>query len=114
MSGKFASPHIRLRRISDQGVLQVQLLDGGGIHGADRGGMFFPSQTPSIMTYVVDSGKSDPFVVFTLDGLKVFKSQTKKKTIEPQWNETFSVSIVSVTYGSWELFSDYDHFSHLV
>jgi hypothetical protein len=45
---------------------------------------------------ILFSGKSDPFVVFTLDGQKVFKSQTKKKTLHPQWNETFAVTVVSV------------------
>ena len=115
MSGSFVVPHILLRPISDQGVLQVQLLNGGEIHGADRGGMFFPSRTPSILTHIVALGKSDPYVVFNLDGVRVFKSQTKKRTVEPEWNETFAVSIVSVTHEYWEpLFSDYDHFSLLV
>ncbi|KAF9650690.1 tricalbin [Thelephora ganbajun] len=63
--------------INNQGVLQVQLLNGGDIIGADR------------------SGKSDPFVVFTLNGQKVFKSQTKKKTLSPEWNETFAAMIPS-------------------
>jgi len=39
-------------------------------------------------------GKSDPFAVFTLNGQKVFKSQTKKKTVSPDWNENFVVSVV--------------------
>ena len=39
-------------------------------------------------------GKSDPFVVFTLNDQKVFKSQTKKKTLNPEWNETFTVQVV--------------------
>ena len=30
---------IPLKPLSDQGILQVQLLDGGEIHGADRGGV---------------------------------------------------------------------------
>jgi len=50
-----------------------------------------------IPTDAVDLGKSDPFVVFTLDSQRVFKSQAKKKTLHPEWNESFSVSIVSVT-----------------
>lgn len=63
----------------DQGILRVDLLDGHDIRGADR------------------SGKSDPFAVFTLNGQKIFKSQTKKKTITPEWNEHFEVSVVSVS-----------------
>lgn len=60
----------------DQGILRVDLIDGREIHGADR------------------SGKSDPYAVFTLNGQKVFKSQTKKKTLTPQWDENFTVSVV--------------------
>ena len=40
-------------------------------------------------------GKSDPFVVFSLNGQKVYKSQTKKKTVNPDWNEQFVVQVVS-------------------
>ena len=39
-------------------------------------------------------GKSDPFAVFTLNGQRVFKSQTKKKTLTPEWFEDFVVSVV--------------------
>lgn len=41
-------------------------------------------------------GKSDPYVVFTLNNQKVFKSQTKKKTLTPEWNESFAVQVVSL------------------
>ena len=41
------------------------------------------------------AGKSDPYAVFTLNGQKVFKSATKKKTLNPEWNENFMVQIVS-------------------
>lgn len=64
------------QRAVDQGVLRVDLLDGDEIRGVDRG------------------GKSDPFAVFTLNGQKVYKSQTKKKTLRPEWNESFTASIV--------------------
>jgi len=63
--------------INNQGVVRVELLDGQGIHGADRG------------------GKSDPFAVFELNGQRVHKSQTIKKTLTPVWNETFSVQVPS-------------------
>ena len=55
----------------------MDLLDGREIRGVDRG------------------GKSDPYAVFSLNGQKVFKSQTKKKTVTPDWNEHFEVSVVS-------------------
>ncbi|KAF7310594.1 hypothetical protein HMN09_00602200 [Mycena chlorophos] len=63
--------------INNQGMLRVDLLDGGDIRGVDR------------------SGKSDPYAVFSLNGAKVFKSQTKKKTLSPVWNENFTVSVPS-------------------
>jgi Ca2+-dependent lipid-binding protein len=42
------------------------------------------------------AGKSDPFAVFSLNGSRVFKSQTKKKTLNPDWHESFVVGVVSV------------------
>lgn len=60
----------------DQGILRVELIDGHDILAVDRG------------------GKSDPYAVFHLNGQKVFKSQTKKKTLNPEWNEAFEVSVV--------------------
>ncbi|KAH9948433.1 C2 domain-containing protein [Amylocystis lapponica] len=55
--------------INNQGTLRVDLLDGREIQGVDRG------------------GKSDPF--------KIYKSQTKKKTLNPEWNENFIVEVPS-------------------
>lgn len=46
---------------NNQGTLQVTLVDGADMKGADR------------------SGKSDPYAVFTLGGEKIFKSEVKKK-----------------------------------
>ncbi|KAF9026598.1 C2 domain-containing protein [Rhodocollybia butyracea] len=63
--------------INNQGMLTVTLLDARDILAADRG------------------GKSDPFATFTLNGQRVFKSETKKKTLNPDWNEQFSVSVPS-------------------
>ncbi|KZV74246.1 C2-domain-containing protein [Peniophora sp. CONT] len=57
------------------GALRVTLIDGNGIRGVDRG------------------GKSDPYAVFSLNGQKVFKFQTKKKTLTPSWNEDFMVNV---------------------
>jgi Ca2+-dependent lipid-binding protein len=62
----------------DQGSLRVTLLTGHDMHGVDRG------------------GKSDPFAVFTLNGERVFKSSTKKKTVNPEWYEDCAVSVVSI------------------
>ncbi|KAI0344135.1 tricalbin [Trametopsis cervina] len=63
--------------INNQGLLQVELLSGRDIVAADRG------------------GKSDPFVAFQLNGQKVYKSQTKKKTLNPDWHESFMVQVPS-------------------
>ncbi|KAJ7139747.1 C2 domain-containing protein [Mycena epipterygia] len=63
--------------INNQGTLRVDLLDGTDIRGVDRG------------------GKSDPFATFTLNGQKVHKSQTKKKTLTPVWNENFTCTVPS-------------------
>ncbi|KAG5220503.1 transmembrane protein [Salix suchowensis] len=41
----------------------------------------------------VGIGKSDPYAVFTLNGQRVHKSQTKKKTLSPEWNENFVTGV---------------------
>jgi Ca2+-dependent lipid-binding protein len=69
-----------MRFCLDQGILRVDLIDGRDILAADR------------------SGKSDPYAVFTLNDQKVFRSQTKKKTLSPDWNETFEVNVVSIRF----------------
>lgn len=63
--------------INNQGVLRVELIGAKDLRSADRG------------------GKSDPYAIFTLNGQKEFKSQTKKKTLNPEWNETFNVNVSS-------------------
>ncbi|KAF5354770.1 hypothetical protein D9756_005742 [Leucocoprinus leucothites] len=63
--------------VSNMGILRVDLLNGDEIRGVDR------------------SGKSDPYAVFTLNGQKVFKSQVKKSTLAPEWNEDFSCIVPS-------------------
>lgn len=65
------------------GTLRVDLIDGQEIRGVDRG------------------GKSDPYVVFTFNGQKVHKSQTKKKTLTPEWNENFICPVVCNILPSW-------------
>ncbi|CED82008.1 Ca2-dependent lipid-binding protein CLB1/vesicle protein vp115/Granuphilin A, contains C2 domain [Phaffia rhodozyma] len=62
---------------NNMGLLKVELIDGHGLRGADR------------------SGKSDPYAVFNLNGEKVFKSEVKKKTLSPVWNEKFETSVTS-------------------
>lgn len=63
--------------INNQGSLRVTLLSGHDILAVDRG------------------GKSDPFAIFTLNGERVYKSQTKKKALNPEWHEDFMVTVSS-------------------
>ncbi|KZT58286.1 tricalbin [Calocera cornea HHB12733] len=63
--------------VNNMGILSVTLLSGHNIRGVDR------------------RGTSDPYVVFELNGQKVFKSEAKKKTVSPEWNENFTVTVPS-------------------
>lgn len=65
--------------LDNQGQLTVTLLDGKNLMAADK------------------SGTSDPYVIFTVNGSEVHKSEAIKKTVNPVWkNETFTVPIVSI------------------
>ena len=60
----------------DQGNLTVTALSASGLRAADK------------------SGTSDPYCVFTVDGEKVFKTNTYKKQLNPVFkNETFTAPI---------------------
>lgn len=61
----------------NHGQLRVTVIGGKNLKAVDR------------------SGKSDPNITFLLNGMKVFKSETKKKTLSPTWNETFDVAVPS-------------------
>ncbi|GAA5871970.1 hypothetical protein JCM16303_000930 [Sporobolomyces ruberrimus] len=61
--------------IKNAGILSVRLFGAQGLPSADR------------------NGKSDPYAVFELNDHKVFKSQVKKKTLAPEWNETFDCPV---------------------
>ncbi|KIJ68717.1 hypothetical protein HYDPIDRAFT_81596 [Hydnomerulius pinastri MD-312] len=63
--------------INNQGILRIDLLEGKDLRAADRG------------------GKSDPYAVFMLNGQKVGTSTTKKKTLNPDWQENFLVNVPS-------------------
>ena len=78
----------------DQGRLTVELSNAHNIHAADRGGANQPQYCASYIP-ITPLGKSDPFAVFTLDGSKVYKSPIEKKTLNPEWNKTFQVNVVS-------------------
>ncbi|THH27082.1 hypothetical protein EUX98_g7106 [Antrodiella citrinella] len=63
--------------VNNQGTLHVTLLRGEDITALDRG------------------GKSDPFAVVSLNGRKIYKSQVKKKTLKPVWDEQFDIQVPS-------------------
>ncbi|KAK9470752.1 C2 domain-containing protein [Dipodascopsis tothii] len=62
---------------NNMGNLRVDVLDATDLPAADR------------------RGKSDPYAVFELEGDKVFKSRTIKKTLTPAWNEFFDVQVTN-------------------
>ena len=62
----------------DQGILVARLLSASNLMAADR------------------SGTSDPYVIFVINGVKVYQSEVIKKTLNPVWkNQEFSTVIVS-------------------
>ncbi|KAI9485598.1 MAG: C2 domain-containing protein [Benjaminiella poitrasii] len=64
--------------LDNQGVLTVNLVSARNLMAADK------------------TGTSDPYVVFNVNGERVYKSETIRKTLNPKWhNERFTVPIQS-------------------
>ncbi|EJS42515.1 tcb3p [Saccharomyces arboricola H-6] len=63
--------------VKDTGYLNVKLISGHGLKSADR------------------NGYSDPFVNVYVNDKRVFKSNIKKKTLDPVWNEDARIPILS-------------------
>lgn len=84
----------KLISFSDMGILLVELLDGKDLAAADRGGNTWCHLISDYDANSATSGKSDPYAVFSLNDNKVHKSQTKKKTLNPEWQENFVVNVV--------------------
>ncbi|KAJ2863578.1 Tricalbin-2, partial [Coemansia asiatica] len=61
--------------ITDQGMVRVRIASAANLPAADK------------------SGTSDPYVVALVDGVKVWESQTLKKTLNPRWNQQTEVGI---------------------
>lgn len=77
--------------VNNQGILRVNVIGAKNLLAADRG------------------GKSDPNVTFSLNGRKVFKSETIKKTVNPTWNEQFETVVPSRCASQFEfLVSDWN------
>ncbi|KAI9319764.1 C2 domain-containing protein [Dichotomocladium elegans] len=58
-------------------TFQVTLVEAKGLKAMDRG------------------GTSDPYVRFSINNMTVYKSKTIKKTVQPEWNETFTAKITN-------------------
>lgn len=65
-------------RLDNMGQLTVHLVGAKNLMAADR------------------SGTSDPYFIFRVNGKEVFKSNTVKKNLNPVYDETFVVPIVSL------------------
>ncbi|KAF9990464.1 hypothetical protein BGZ75_001644 [Mortierella antarctica] len=64
-------------RLDNMGNMNVTLVRAKNLIAADRG------------------GSSDPFIVFKVNGKEVYKSEVVKKTLNPEYNESFVVPIAS-------------------
>lgn len=65
--------------MADTGLLQLSIISASGLRSADSG------------------GSSDPYVEAIVDGTQVFRSQTVKKSLNPEWNENCSINVPSRT-----------------
>jgi Ca2+-dependent lipid-binding protein len=63
--------------INNMGLLQISIKNAENLPAADR------------------SGTSDPFIVFTLNNVKIYKTKTVKKNCNPEFNEDFNATVLS-------------------
>lgn len=63
--------------VMDTGLMSLKLIGATNLMAADR------------------NGKSDPFAYVYVDGCKVHKTSIVKKSLNPVWNETVSLKIIS-------------------
>ncbi|KAJ2766215.1 Tricalbin-2, partial [Coemansia nantahalensis] len=61
--------------ITDQGTIRMRIASATNLPAADK------------------SGTSDPYVTALIDGVKVWESETIKKTLNPRWNEQGDLGI---------------------
>lgn len=64
-------------RVMDTGYLNLDIISGSNLLIADR------------------NGKSDPFATIYINGKRVYKTHTEKKTLDPIWNERCKIPIPS-------------------
>lgn len=63
--------------VLDTGYCHLKLISGEGLMAADR------------------NGKSDPFIVVSVDGKDVYKTEIVKKSLNPVWNESTKIAVPS-------------------
>ncbi|TIB85174.1 hypothetical protein E3Q10_04275 [Wallemia mellicola] len=86
LSSRYVPVEIELslrESVNNQGNLRVEVHNAKGLASADR------------------NGKSDPYAVFLLEGEKVYKTETKKKTLNPEWDEYFEVEVPNRVDGNF-------------
>lgn len=66
-----------LDTILDVGKLKLDILGAENLPSADK------------------NGKSDPLLVVKLDGIEIFKTDKKRKTLDPLWNEDVEFPVLS-------------------
>lgn len=89
--------------VLDTGIIKLNLIGGKNLLSADR------------------NGKSDPFAYVYVDGCKIHKTQVIKKTLDPVWNETTNLSIISLTSNKiiikvldWDRAGDNDYLGQVI
>ena len=58
------------------GTITINILDAKNLPGLDS------------------SGTSDPYIIIYLDGIKIFRTKTVKRDINPSFQESFNVTVV--------------------
>ncbi|ODQ65634.1 tricalbin [Nadsonia fulvescens var. elongata DSM 6958] len=71
--------------INDMGTARFEIIDAKGLPAADS------------------NGKSDPYAIIKIDGEKVFKTKTVKKSLNPTWDESCEASIYSRAFNKVEV-----------
>ncbi|WFD33903.1 hypothetical protein MCUN1_000729 [Malassezia cuniculi] len=65
-----------IESVVNQGILSIEVVSASGLRSADP------------------NGKSDPFVIFTINGKKCGRSKTVKRTLDPVWNDPLEEVII--------------------
>lgn len=92
-----------IANIEDTGLLKFDLINVSNLMAADRG------------------GKSDPYVVGYIHNRQIFKSNIIKKTLNPEFNESFKIPVKSrsrekliLKFFDWDMASDDDPLGDII